>query len=1189
MCKQVYFLLCLFGLFAFSLRGQNTSYQLFENFELSTEASAINCFLQDAQGVVWMGSNKGLFSYDGYNSQAHFTFNEPGNSRINCGVLVGTSHLYLGADNGILIYNYRTDRYEQAPVRFPTDVRTLALQNETLWIGTLNGLYTFHLQTKVLRSFDRKRYATLPHAAIYSIIRTANDQIYIGTYNGFCRYDAAQDRFEPIPLPINLHKNNQFINSLLEDKGRGCIWIGAEGNLFKYTPTSGKTQQIKAFYNNSVKSLALDKKHRLLIGTDNGLYVYSESEAPLHVFHDSRNQESLSNNIIWNIFTDQEGNIWLGTDHGISLSRYNNAFQYIPISQITATGEGNQFYSLFKDSENTYWFGGTNGLIQFINPTGTEHHTLWHKIGDPHHPLPHNRIRHIYEDRDKQLWIATDGSINRYDRARKRFLPYNIVDSTHSYNANWAYHLFEDNQGQLWIATCLGGIFIVDKQQLMQSDAHTHVAKHHYSLRNGLSGMFINQLVPDQQGHVWVLLYNHGIDKINTHTQQVSKLSFTDNQRPNYILCDQEGFIWAGFGGGVMRIHPQNNQFETVHFDAFSNYEVFSMIEVEKQILISTSGGFWVVHKETMEVRRLNLTKKRFTSMYYDAIEQLIYLGGRDGFALTTPDALRVNTLNRPIIITGLYINNEPLRNIAQSVRYTNHIELAYNENNLTLSLSDLPYSLEEKSKFVYQLTGIDRDWVLLDPNTNSISYNNLHYGDYQLTISKLDSTGHPSDNRYLLSIRIHPPWYYTWWAKTFYLLLFITLGVWVANYFRVKHRLKMERIEKEKILKQSRQKMEFFTNLSHDLNIPLSKIIAPLSKLLPEIKNTQEKRALEEVQQNALKMNALIHQVLDFSRLDNDSNALLILSQVELVTFARHLLAVYEQAGKEKGLTFCFQSNRKHLYLDIDAIKWESILGNLLSNAVKYTPAGGRITLTLSCDTSSQSVIVSLTDTGIGIPPQDILYVCQRFFQSSRTTGRREGTGIGLYLVKTYTELHGGTLAIASVENQGTTVSLTFPLPTGGELSQSSELSYEDELSHSSQLPVDSEQTELAIAPAAKFTPVLRPIEAVSYDETFLSNVTRLIEDHLSNSDFNVNALCERSGMNNKQTCRKLKQLTGMTPVEYIKTIRMKKAAMLLEQRKFSVAEVMYMVGFSNHSYFSKCFQAEFGKTPRQFMEERI
>jgi YesN/AraC family two-component response regulator len=111
--------------------------------------------------------------------------------------------------------------------------------------------------------------------------------------------------------------------------------------------------------------------------------------------------------------------------------------------------------------------------------------------------------------------------------------------------------------------------------------------------------------------------------------------------------------------------------------------------------------------------------------------------------------------------------------------------------------------------------------------------------------------------------------------------------------------------------------------------------------------------------------------------------------------------------------------------------------------------------------------------------------------------------------------------------------------------------------------------------------------IEAVSYDEKFLSSITKIIEDHLDDSDLNVTSLCEFSGINNKQIYRKLKQLTGMTPVDYIKSIRMKKAAMLLVQKKFTVAEVMYMVGFSNHSYFSKCFQAEFHKTPMQFREE--
>ncbi len=118
---------------------------------------------------------------------------------------------------------------------------------------------------------------------------------------------------------------------------------------------------------------------------------------------------------------------------------------------------------------------------------------------------------------------------------------------------------------------------------------------------------------------------------------------------------------------------------------------------------------------------------------------------------------------------------------------------------------------------------------------------------------------------------------------------------------------------------------------------------------------------------------------------------------------------------------------------------------------------------------------------------------------------------------------------------------------------------------------------------------PVLKPIEAESQDEKFLSNIIRLIEDHLSESELNVNALCELSGISNKQIYRKIKQLTGMSPVEYIKSIRMKKAAMLLQQKKFTVAEVMYMVGFSNHSYFSKCFQAEFGKTPKQYMQPAV
>ena len=251
-----------------------------------------------------------------------------------------------------------------------------------------------------------------------------------------------------------------------------------------------------------------------------------------------------------------------------------------------------------------------------------------------------------------------------------------------------------------------------------------------------------------------------------------------------------------------------------------------------------------------------------------------------------------------------------------------------------------------------------------------------------------------------------------------------------------------------------------------------------------------------------------------------------------------------------------------------MDAIKLGVILDNLLSNAVKYTPDNGSVRFSLFYSQETGQLDICVSDTGTGIPQQDIPYIFQRFYQSPRS-GNKEGTGIGLYLVKTYTELHGGHInGVTSKENQGTSIGLSIPI-TAIE---------EEEIT-------PNHQTKKSL----ESLPVLKPIEAESQDEKFLSNIIRLIEDHLSDADLNVNALCELSGFSNKQIYRKIKQLTGMSPVEYIKSIRMKKAAMLLQQKKFTIAEVMYMVGFSNHSYFSKCFQSEFGKTPRQYLNEEL
>ncbi|WP_321479904.1 two-component regulator propeller domain-containing protein [uncultured Bacteroides sp.] len=1307
MYRKTLYITLLLTLLTTFVYGQKVNYRTFENIHLSSEASLINCFLQDSEGLIWIGSNKGLYSYDGYSPQQHFIFGTQSNTHIYCGVIVDGSYLYLGADNGLLIYNYKTDCYEEPPVRFPSDVRSIALKGKNLWLGTLNGLYLYNLDRKQLIKFDRKKYAGLPHQTIYSIIVATDGTVYVGTYNGLCRYLPEKDRFERISLPVDKTKNNQFINSLFEDTSRHCIWIGTEGSLFKYFPAMHRVEKIEPFHDNSIKSFTLDGKQRLLVGTDNGLYVYHEATGIQHIVHDSRNIQSLSNNIVWNVFSDRDKNIWLGTEYGISMSRYNSAFLFIPISQITGVGDGNHFYSIFKDSRDYFWFGGTNGLIRSDKQSGHLHHSIWYRMGDATYPLSHSRVRDIYEDKAHDLWIATDGSINRYDYQKQQFIHYNIIDSTRTYNTNWAYRIFEDDKDRLWIATCLGGIFVVNKNKLIHSSSDDYyMAEENYSTTNGLSGTFVTQIVPDHEGNVWALLYNNGIDKINEKTRKVTKIplgNLTGEKSPSYILCDDSGIIWAGFRGGLVRINPNGNHLKTIKFDAFSSSELFCMMEVNNHIWISTADGFLVVNKQTMNVQRFNVMDRIFTGMYFDRKANLIYLGSVDGYAVCSPDIVKLGTIKRPVILSALYANNllyHPKENkTPQSIRYAKHVDLNYTQNHLTFEFSDLPYSQDKKEKFVYKLRGVDEEWNLLKPNTNRISYSNLGYGDYRLFISGLNVDGKPSGDAYTLDVNINPPWYYTGWAKSLYLFLFLGLVVWTINFFRVKNKLRIERIEKEKIMEQSKLKIDFFTNISHDFKTPLSMIIAPISRLLLDAKGQEIKKQLQLVQRNAMKLNSLIHQVLDFNRVDALPDSFLILSKIEFIAFSKSLFSIYKEGNSGvKGVDFVFRSNVDKLYLEVDVLKFESILNNILSNAVKYTLKGS-IELTLDCQVEKQLLEIRLSDTGIGIPEKDLPYVFQRFFQSSKTAKEKEGTGIGLYLVKAYVELHGGSIMLKSEENVATTIIITLPLPsTPAETSKTLvsidaenkdlplvlivddnseitnfiegilhtkyrcmvaangkegvELSFRflpDLIISDIMMPVmnglemcqqikknvptstipiilltakDDKETQLEsfnmnidvflpkpfesdillsriqqllrtrkrIEERKRIEVIATPktIEATSIDEKFLFNITKIIEDHISDSDLNVSALSELAEINTKQIYRKIKQLTGQTPVEYIKSIRMKKAAMLLGQKKFSVAEVMYMVGFSNHSYFSKCFQAEFDKTPRQFMEQQ-
>ncbi len=1316
-CFRIYLLIayCCAGMFAFA---QPDGYREFENIYPGSDASLVNCFLQDDRGLIWIGSDKGLFSYDGFSVQRHlYPFDDnhnPTNTKINCGIVLDSARLILGSDNGILIYNVFTDSFEDNPVQFPTDIRSLEKNADKIWIGSLNGLYLYNLKNHQLDTISSHKDSGIPHRAIYSILKSTDNMLFVGTYNGLCYSNALSDTFETIRLPVSTGKNSLLVNSLLEDRAAKCIWIGTEGYLFKYFPQNKLIEKINAFEGNSIKSLALDQDKNLLLGTDNGLYVYNDKTHVIkHVVHDSRYGKSLTNNIIWGIFVDKNNNVWFGTDYGISLYKYNKSYRYIAISEITGVGDGNQLQAIFKDSRNNIWYGGTNGLILTTAGKGEK---IWYKMGDDHYPISHNRIRCIYEDKDYNLWVATDGSINRYDYQTRQFIHYNIVDSTRTRNANWAYELFEDKQGRLWIATCLGGIFVVDKEKLIRNGSATYIAENNYyrnSDKNGLSDNYIIHILSDLQGNVWALTYNNSLNKINTRTGVISKFPVQAGSKSlSYgntycMICDREGYVWVGFYGGLNRIDTRTNHIQAIKYDGFKDTRIHLLTEENDHIWITTSDGTFVLDKKTLKIRYVKIANKPFSSSFYDASHQEIYLGGVDGLIVFSPSIIRDKITSPSLVLTALYVNDrlfQPgLDYEGNSIRYSKEVTLPYNQNNVTFEFSDLSFSQEEDNKYVYQLEGVDNDWRTVKPNSNRISYNNLAPGDYRLSIGRVDPEGIISLSSFNFKLIIHPPWYYTIWAKMLYAVLIIGFLLWVINYFREKHWTKIERIEKEKSLELSTLKIDFFTNVSHEFKTPLSLIIAPISKLLIETKNTQLKKQLSLVQQNAFRLNTLIQQVIGFERFDGSVNPNLILSQVEFIEFARGIFSVYEEAFKEKKLSTAFITGLESVLVNIDVLKIESVLNNLISNAYKFSTEGGTITLEIHrLEENENQLLITLSDSGIGIPADDLPYVFDRFFQSRKTSNDKEGTGIGLYLVKNYVELHGGTIRIASEEDKGTIINLILPVVEGQSVAGSpvqhdeleAETGRENEkplvlivednievsefiqqllsqkysclMAHNGKIGLDmaiKNLPDLIIADVMmpvingmdmcrqlrkhngmSLVPIImltakndkmteeqslelginafmskpfdtnilllrikqligtkqqledklrleaisspKEIEAKSWDEKLLADITKIIEDKVADSDLNVNRLSDYSGISSKQIYRKIKQLTGLTPVDYIRSIRMKKAAMLLAQQKFSVAEVMYLVGFSNYSYFSKCFHAKYGKTPKQFME---
>lgn len=1284
---MVKILLCVILLFAIAFPGAaaDSRHTSFENLRIDEGSYTVYSIYEDSYGLLYMGTDNGLYIFDGYAAKSACPAEEYTGGHINS--IIGFGGLiYLGCDDGIRIFDPSIDNFVKTDIQSPANIRALGVDGDALLIGSFSGLFRYIPENGNLTPIT----SGIRTSVVYAIAQDVQGNHYIGTYNDLSFLPKGGDKALPLPLPYG-EERHFFVNALTCDRSSGSMIIGAEGGLYEYDPANRMYSEIAGMASNSCKALTFDTSGRLWVGTDNGLYSIAEDGQMTHYVHDSRLAGTLSNNVVWCILAHECGQLWVGTDDGLSSLHMSDDFETIPLYVMTGRGDGNRIDCILLDSRGTLWLGGSNGLIRH-EADGTSE---WYRVDSDTHPIPHNRIRSIFEDSHHRLWVAGDCGILLYDNVTKQFSRRRIVSQDGKRNANWAYSIAEDDDGLIWVGSYLGGLMAVDADTLAAESLQPRAAKKEYNRENGtLPNDFFNQMATDREGNRWAIFFRSGeITMVSAQNGAASKFDFEKEAGsvPACIIADPtDNGVWVAYYGGVAHLAPSGKILSRTDLPTPRPESILAMANVDRYICIVTAGGIWRVERATGEIEMLDLPVSGYASVFYDSQNNKLIFGGIDEIVQVSGGLLSVTRATPPLWLTDIEINGQRYIPEGTSVRNIENLRLAHDQNNLSIRFSPLDHRRPTRRHYEYRLKGLDRQWTTLDDGSNLIHFLNLRPGKYVLQIR---AVGAVNNGTFEFPISISQPWFWSWWARSFYLMIAAGVMAYAIVRLRRRRRDEIEKVERETALESIRRRIDFMTNLSHEFKTPLSLIIGPLSKLIRDTPANRGKAELEGIYSHAMALNGLIQSALETGRM-NDADNTLILSEVDVVELARGVFDNFREAFPEKN--FVFSSEISFLTTRIDVLKMESVFNNLISNACKYSHE--QATIALSIELIDGLLRITVSDDGVGIPSEELQMVFQRLFQSTRTVADGKGTGIGLYMVKKYVEMHHGTIIADNNGAGGARFTITIPAEKVSDDAISDEKTHDSasarmnmkkilvvEDNHAvsrficeilraeyecitasngraglavlggvtpdliiadimmpvmdglemsrriranprfAEVPVillsakDDAQTHANAAKVGVTVFISKPFDAIvlttqvrnllarteniratarrelitahhdkaapqSPDEEMLAKIAEAIESNIDNADFNVATLSENSGIQSKTLYRLIKKYIGVSPVDYIRSVRLKRAAMLLEDDKFTVAEVMYMVGFSSASYFSKCFSTMFGKTPRQY-----
>lgn len=1043
------------------------------------------------------------------------------------------------------------------------------------------------------------------------------------------------------------------IRSIVSTQDNEEVWLGTDGNGIYVINAHDHQLKTRYFTNeddpnslsgNTVSDLYIDEHNCVWATTStNGISVFdSQFNNVQWVTHELNNKNSLVSNHINTIMEDSDGDIWYGTNNGISLfHKKRKEWSHFLNLQNKDTGHSTVILALCEDNHKNVWAGGYGtGIFCIDKQSG--------KIKQPekyeqqsNKGITTDYIYSIYSE-NGYIWIGgIEGWLTRY----------HPETNTYSYySADCIGDIKSGHKNTLLLAGC-GGLGILDKL----SGNINWIREF-----NGITLQYpIRCLLQSSSGDIWMATDGEGL--ICYHPESfASKIFRSDDilksNAINGIAEDTLGRIWFTTEKELYCIVPQENRITCMN----------EFIGVKWGYFNPNACG-------TMRNHNLVFGTAK------GAIEVYPYT------QLDLKDSL-------PIILTDFRLLYESVKAgetgspLKKAINKTESLSLKYTENSFSISFSTINFAYPHQTEFQYKLENFDTQWRISSP-TRLAEYMNLNPGKYTFRLKAINTYTRETIGERSLTINIGQPFWASGWALLCYFLILLVITYLTIQYGR-------NRIAKH----DAKERIRFFIDVAHDIRTPISLIKAPLSEIETKEALTEHGHSLLSVAMtNAEKLFLMVSQLLDLQKIDVTTEKLNETPQ-NIHTYMKEKITSFHMAAVQKGLDLQLSIKDNFPAISFDKEKMDKIIDNLLSNAIKYTENG---TISISLEYSATNWSAKIEDTGIGIPANEQKHLFKEFYRAENAINSNEsGSGIGLVLIKKLVKLMHGSITFSSLENKGSSFLITFPLKKTEQLTVDKK-QVKESFSENSNNPVSTEKEVLLLAEdndemrtylkeslSAKFqvidvadgeealemakeinpsiivSDVLMPklrgdevcrllkssvetshipfillsalsekenvilgleagandyiikpfdfnilqarirnilqnreqlrkqllsaetgIEELNYtnqlDKEFLDKAIETIEKELANPDFSINDFCKVLGMSRTSVYNKIKTLTNQSPNDFIRIIRLNKAKELLKTKKYTIAEVAYMVGFSDPKYFSTSFKKQFGISP--------